>query len=141
MSLVQIDIQKAVDAAGPDELKATINDAVKALRSKMWKTPEAERVQLHNVDYGFARNLTGLRSVWMTFALISLVGCWYAYIWETGAILWALVSTTIALGALAMAILLPAYVRKRAHYYAESFFGAVAALSASGPQSPKKINE
>ncbi|GAB6094082.1 hypothetical protein JCM14469_03340 [Desulfatiferula olefinivorans] len=141
MSLVQIDIQKAVAAGDADELKATINDAVKALRSKMWKTSEAERVQLHNVDYGFARNIAGLRPVWMTFALISLVGCWYAYIWETGAILWALVSTTIALGALAMAILLPAYVRKRAHYYAESFFGAVAALGASGPQTPKKLNE
>lgn len=103
----------------------------------MWKTPEAERVQLHNVDYGFARNITGLRPVWMTFTLISLVGCWYAYIWNTGAILWALVSTTIALGALAMAILLPAYVRKRAHYYAESFFGAVVALGASGSQTQK----
>lgn len=31
MSLVQIDIQKAVDAGDPDELKATINDAVNRL--------------------------------------------------------------------------------------------------------------
>jgi len=141
MGIVQIDIQNAVDAGDPNELKATINDAVKALRTIMWKTPEAERVQLHNVDYGFARNITGLRPVWMTFALVSLVGCWYAYILNTGAILWAIVSTAIALGALAIALLLPAYVRKRAHYYAESFFGAVAALGASGPQPPKKLNE
>jgi hypothetical protein len=137
MNLVQIDIQKAVDAGDPDELKATINDAVKALRTRMWKTPEAERVQLHNVDYGFARNITGLRPVWMTFTLINLVGCWYAYIWNTGAIIWALVSTAISLGSLAMVILLPAYVRKRAHYYAESFFGAVVALGGSGSQTQK----
>jgi len=138
MSLVQIDIQRAADAADPDELKATINDAVKALRSKIWKTQEAERVQLHNVDYGFARNLTGLRSVWITFALGSLVGCWYAYIWNNSALLWAIVSTVIAVGAFAMGALLPACVRRKAHYYAESFFGAVVALSASGQQMQSK---
>ncbi len=140
MSLVQIDIQKAVDAEEPDGLKATINDAVKALRNRIWKTPEAERVQLHNVDYGFARNITGLRPVWMTFALSSLVGCWYAYIWDSGAILWAIVSTILAVGALAMATVLPAYVRKKAHYYAESFFGAVVALNASGGRMQSKPN-
>ena len=139
--LVKIDIQKAVDAGEPDELKATVNDAVKALRSRIWKTPEAERAQLHNVDYGFARNLTGLRPVWITFALSSLVGCWYAYIWENGTILWAIVSTVVAVGALVLAILLPGYVRKKAHYYAESFFAAVVALSASGPQQLSKTGE
>ena len=140
MRFVQIDIQKAVDAGEPDELKATINDAVKALRSRIWKTPEAERTQLHNVDYGFVRNLTGLWPVWTTFALSSLVGCWYAYIWAMGDILWAIVSTIVAVGAAVMATMLPAYVRKKAHYYAESFFGAVVALSASGPQMQTKPN-
>ena len=139
-SLVQIDIQKAVDAGEPDELKATINDAVKALRSRIWKTSEAERAQLHNIDYGFARNLTGLRSVWTTFALSSLVGCWYAYIWDNGTILWAIVSTVVAVGALVLATLLPGYVRKKAHYYTESFFAAVVALSASKQQQLTKTD-
>jgi len=133
-NLVQIDIHKAVDAKEPDELKATINDAVKTLRSRIWKTPEAERAQIHNIDYGFARNLTGLRPVWITFALSSCVGCWYAYIWDNGAILWAIISTVIAAGAVLLAALLPAYVHRKAHYYAESFLGAVVALSASNQQ-------
>ena len=133
-SLVQIDIQKTVDAGEPDELKATINDAIKALRSYIWKTPEAERTQLHNIDYGFARNLAGLQPVWTSFAFVSLVGCWYAYIWNMGSMLWAIVSTVAAVGALVLAILLPAYVCKKAHYYAESFFAAVVALSDSKSQ-------
>jgi len=139
--LVQIDIKKAVDAGEPDELKATINDAVKGLRSRIWKTPEAERAQLHNVDYGFARNLAGLRPVWITFALSSLVGCWYAHFWHNGAIPWAIVSSVVAVGALVLAALLPAYVHKKAHYYAESFFAAVVALSDSKPRQPTKTGE
>ena len=135
--LVQIDIQKAVDSGEPDELKVTINDAVKALRCRIWKTPEAERAQLHNIDYGFARNLTGLQPVWTTFALSSLFGCWYAYIWENGPIFWAIISTVIAIGALLLAALLPAYVRKKADYYAESFFATVVILSVAKPQTEK----
>jgi len=140
-NLVQIDIQKAVAAGEPDELKATINDSVKALRSYIWKKPEAERTQLHNIDYNYARNLTGLRSVWTTFALGSLIGCWYAYIWNNGSILWAIVSTVIAIGALVLATLLPSYVRKKAHYYAESFFAAVVTLSDSRSQHPIKTGD
>ncbi len=135
-NLVHFDIQEAVDEGDPDELKATINDAIKGLRGRIWKAPEAERAQLHNVDYGFARNFAGLRPVWITFALSSLVGCWSAYIWHNGVILWAIVSTVVALGALVLAALLPAYVRKKAHYYAESFFVAVVALNDSKLQQP-----
>ena len=129
-----------MDADEPDGLRMTFNGAGKALRNRVWRSPEAESVQLHNVDYSFARNITGLRPVWMTFALSSLVGCWYAYIWDSGAILWAIVSTILAVGALAMATVLPAYVRKKAHYYAESFFGAVVALNASGGRMQSKPN-
>lgn len=140
-SLVQIDIKKAVDAGEPDELKATINDAVKGLRGCIWKTPEAERAQLHNVDYGFARNLAGLQPVWASFAFINLAGCWYANIWHNGAILWAIVSSVVAVWALVLAALLPAYVRKKAHYYAESFFAAVVTLSDSRPRQPTSTGE
>ena len=140
-SLVQIDIKKAVDAGEPDELKATINDAVKGLRGCIWNTPEAERAQLHNVDYGFARNLAGLQPVWASFAFINLAGCWYANIWHNGAILWAIVSSVVAVWALVLAALLPAYVRKKAHYYAESFFAAVVTLSDSRPRQPTSTGE
>jgi hypothetical protein len=129
--LLQLDIAYAVEAADPEELRAVINDAVQGLRNRLWKAPEAERVRLHNIDYGFARNLAGLSPVWITFALTSLAGCWVAYVWYGGAILWGIVSTIVALGSFALAGVLPRYVRRKAHYYAESFFAAVVALNSS----------
>jgi hypothetical protein len=52
-----------------------------------------------------------------------------------------IVSSVVAVGALVLATLLPAYVRKKAHYYAESFFAAVVALSDSKPRQPTKTGE
>lgn len=128
-SLLGLDIQAAVDAKDAGELKAVINDAVQASRNRLWQAPSAERVRLHNVDFGFARNLAGLRWVWGIFALGSVVGCWSGYIWYGRPVLWAVASTVVAIGAIGLAAILPRYVRKKAHYYAESFFEAVVALS------------
>jgi len=133
--ILKLDIEQEIQAGNTTEIKAVINDVVKELRSRLWKAPEAERVRLHNVDYGFVRNLAGLKPVWQTFALTSLVGCWVAYVWFSGALLWGLVSTGIALGSLALAVILPGYVRRKAHYYAESFFAAVVAI---GEETSKK---
>ena len=128
-SILRLDIQAAVDEGDAGELRAVINDAVQAMRNRLWQSAAAERLRIHNVDYGFARNLAGLRWVWGLFALGSLLGSWSAYIWCDRAILWAVASTFVALGAVAVAIVLPRYVRKKAHYYSESFFEAAVALS------------
>lgn len=134
-SMLGLDLQAAVDAGDAGELKAAINDAVQALRNRLWQAAAAERVRLHNVDYGFARNLTGLRWVWGLFALGSLGGCWSAYIWYDRAIIWAVASTVVALGAFALAFVLPPYVRRKAHYYAESLFEAAVALGEESAKS------
>jgi hypothetical protein len=71
--LVGVDIGASI---GPQEdVEATINDAVSALRSLFWERPEAERLRMHNIDYGFARNLTGMRPIWMTFLVGSTAAC------------------------------------------------------------------
>ncbi len=127
--LLQLDIAHTIKEGDAGELRAVINDAVRGLRNLLWKAPEAERVLLHNIDYGFARNFAGLRIVWITFAIGSLLGCWAAYIWFTGAILWGVVSTVVMVGTVALAFLLPAYVRMKAQYYAESFFAATMVIS------------
>lgn len=126
--LVGVDIGAAV-AAG-EEVEATINDAVFALRNLFWQRPEAERLRMHNVDYGFARNLTGLRSIWVGFLLLSAASCWFAYfVIGRDALLWAIVSTLLTLVLLPIALwVLPGYVRTKAKYYAESFFGTVWAV-------------
>jgi len=129
-ALTGLDIESAVKQGNAEETKAVINDAVKALRTLFWKTPEAERVRLHNADYGFARNLTGLRPVWVLLATASALSCWAGYHLYDYPLVWCLVSTCIAVAAVPTGYwILPGYVRKKDHYYAESFFGALTVLS------------
>jgi len=126
--LVGIDISAAV--ASGEEVEATINDAVSALRNLFWERPEAGRLRMHNVDYGFARNLTGLRPIWVALLLASTTACWVAYfLIDHSVLLWTVVSTLLALVLIPVAFwVLPAYVRTKATYYAESFFGTLRAV-------------
>ncbi len=128
-TLVKINISQAIKTQNPNEIQLTINDAIKALRNKIWNTPEARRVEIHNIDYGFARNLTGLRSIWISFSIMSTAICWYTYTQNDKVLLLAIASTLILIIAFVLAIFLPAYVRQKAHYYAESFFGTIVKLT------------
>ncbi len=128
--LTGLDIESAIRDGDRGEVRRIINDAVAALRNLLWKVPEAERLRLHNVDYGFARNLTGLRPIWVTLAIASALGCWAGFIWLGYRPFWCIVSTAIAVIVIPIGyFVLPGYVREKAHHYAESFFAAVMALS------------
>ena len=88
---------------------------------------------MHNVDYGFARNLTGMRPIWILFLLVSTIACWIAH-FVTGkdVIMWAIVSTFVSFISVPIAFnVLPCYVRDKATYYAESFFGTLTAVDQS----------
>lgn len=125
---VGLDIEAALEKRDENEIKAIINDAVKAIRDRLWKVPEAERLRLHNIDYGFARNLTALRPVWMLFAVGSALGCWAGYMWYGRPLSWCIISTFGAVAAFPLGFaVLPGYVRQKAHFYAESFFGSLVA--------------
>ena len=128
-TVVQLDIEGAAETGDPHELQTVINDAVQALRNRLWKAPEAERARMHNVEYGFARNLLGLWPVWCSLAVASLLGCWVAHVWCGRPIAWAIVATVVALALAGLFPALPSYVRRRADYYAESFLEAVVAVS------------
>lgn len=127
--LTGIDIELAIKEADSLGLEATINDAVTSLRYRLSRTQHAERLKVHNADYGFARNLTGLRSVWFTFAAGSSFVSWVAYFRVSGRLDLCILSTIIFIVALFLAfVILPAYVRDKAKHYAESFFGAMMEL-------------
>lgn len=137
--LVGIDIAAAV-AAGED-VEAAINDATSALRNLFWKRPEADRLDKHNVDYGFARNLTGMRPIWVAFLIASVAACWAAYAkLGEAALLWAVVASVLALVMVPVGIwILPGYVRTKATYYAESFFATLRAVDEAGaPGGPDR---
>lgn len=127
--LTEIDIELAIQQADSQGIEATINDAITRLRYRLVKTPHAERLKVHNADYGFARNLTGLRPVWLTFSAVSSFVCWLAYLRIAGRLDLCIFSSTILIAAPYLAtIVLPAYVRDKANHYAESFFGAMMEL-------------
>jgi hypothetical protein len=123
--LTGLDIPSSINH-GDHEIESVINDAVSTLRYRLRNSEYADRLAIHNTDYGFARNFTGLRPIWLIFSMLSCVGCWYAYFMGKGQFIWGLVSTIILFLSIILAIfILPRYVQQRARYYAESFFGAL----------------
>ena len=126
--LVGIDIAAAVAAS--EDVEAVINDATAALRNFFWQRSDAERLRMHNVDYGFARNLTGMRSIWIAFLLASTAACWLSFaLIGPEALLWAVVSSILFLVLVPVGLwVLPGYVRTKATYYAESFFATLTAV-------------
>jgi len=131
--LTGLDIAATSAAGDQAEVDRVINDAVTTMRTKLWKTPQADLVRVRNVEYGYARNLTGLRLLWLAGAIASCVGSWVAYWCFTGTLLWPVVSTALVLLLPFLAFLvLPGYVRQKADYYAEGFFGALMELDQGG---------
>lgn len=126
--LVGIDIELA-NISG-EEVETTINDAVVGLRHLFSGRPEAQRLRLHNVDYGFARNITGMRPIWIVFLLVSTIACWLThFVTDKDVLIWAIVSTLLVFISVPLAFwILPGYVRIKSKYYAESFFGTLTAV-------------
>lgn len=119
--LLGLDIPAAATSTEPHELELVINDAVRFLRHRFRSSPHSGLLQIHNEDYGFARNLAGLRSVWFGGSLASTGTSWSAWSLGTTEITWPVVSSLIAAMAVLALILLPGYVRAKANTYADSF--------------------
>ena len=123
--LTNLDIVAAAASDDPSQLELVIDDAVAQLRSSLWRSPHAHRLNVHNADYGFARNLAGLRPLWLTTAALSALGCWIAFVTLDASIVWAIIATLLAVAAAPFGLwVLPPYVRQKADFYAESLFGA-----------------
>jgi len=127
-----LDIAAEAQSEDHSELEAVINDAVTALRYCLRNSKHADRLRVHNIDYGFARNFTGLRPAWLLFALLSCLGCWEVYILYNSGLFWAVLSSAIMTFSFPVAFwILPPYVHRKAINYAESFFGAIMELDSS----------
>jgi hypothetical protein len=110
----------------PAELKRLINDAVTSIRTRLWKTGHSDRLQIQNADYGFARNYTGLRPVWLSLTTLGTALCWFCLLFGKADFNWTLVSTVFAIAAYLLAFfVLPNYVRQKADHYADSFFDSL----------------
>ena len=129
--LTKLDIESTAASGNSTELEALINDAVAQLRNQLWQPDYAERLRIHNADYGFARNLTGMRPVWLTFALVSSCVSWIIFFVSERDLLWPVTTTALTIIAFILGfVVLPDYVRRKAYHYAASIFTAVLALDA-----------
>ena len=144
--LTSLDIEAAVQL-GPDEVEAVLNDCIARLRHRLQSSDHADRLDVHNADYGFARNFAGLRFVWLTFLILSVVGCWIGYARYGSAVVWPATSTALAIVGVMVMFGLERYVRVRARHYTDSFFSAVLELDgaenktnsvAEAPAKPKR---
>ena len=136
--LTSLDIQSAAKQ-GPGELEAVINDAVSRLRYRLVGSAQAMRLDVHNADYGFARNIAGLRAVWLSLLALSVAGCWLGYFRFGSALSWALIASALLVMGIPLAMGSTQYVRERPWHHAESFFSSVLELDRVQEQdkSPK----
>ena len=105
-----------------------LNDCVTRLRHRLRNCVHADRLDVHNADYGFARNFAGLRPLWMTFLVLSAAGCWIGFMWFHSAFIWAGAASVLVVVGFLVSLGQERYVRVRARHYTDSFFSAVLEL-------------
>ncbi|TQE99815.1 MAG: hypothetical protein FKY71_06685 [Spiribacter salinus] len=123
--LTGIHLSDEIQSKQPDEKAALINDAIRGARSILRESPEASVLKRYNVDYGFARNLAGLRVVWLPLCIATAALCWYQFATDRAEIAWPIASSALLGLAAATACTIKPYVRRKAEYYAEAFFQAL----------------
>jgi hypothetical protein len=128
--LTNLDIEAAVEQ-GPEEVEAVLNDCVTRLRHRLRNSPHADRLDVHNADYCFARNLAGLRPIWLSFLVLSAAGCWIGYARFGTSFVWCAVSSIVGLVGILLSLGIEHYVRGRSRHYTDSFFSAVQELDAA----------
>ena len=129
--LVELDIPHVAAQGNDRELDRVINDAVRTLRHQFRSREGNGLLAAHNEDYGFARNLAGLRLFWLPGAGIGAVVAWAAYVMTGTGLVGGVTASLVLFICLALLRILPDYVRQRADRYAESFFGTLTTLDQS----------
>lgn len=125
LRLTGIDIEAVRD--NPEEAERAINDALVTLRARTFhRHPSATRLDMHNADYGFVRNLAGLKPAWLLASVISCAVCWGIYLLfaEQSPVLPTL-SSVVLVGCFLATFVLDDQVRHAARHYADSFFGTL----------------
>lgn len=126
-------------AEDPEEAERAINDAVSILRTKVFFGNKlAERLDMHNADYGWVRNFAGLRPVWLLASAASGVVCWIIFAVRQEHLAFPVTATALLVECLLSAFVIKPYVRQTAHHYADRFFGALEACDETFQTKQKK---
>ena len=132
-AVVGIDLRKAIASGSEAEVEAAINDSVSVVRGRLDQSSHGTRLRRFNIDYGYARNLTGMRAVWLGLATLGAAAGWTIFALRPEEELpWPIVSSAVALASWPIAfVVLPGYVRAKARYYTEAFYLALMSLAES----------
>jgi len=122
LSLTGLDIYAGNNV---EEERRVINDAVIQARGRLRERPEASMVQIHNEEYGFARNLFGLIPIWFVASAIGVVGTGLSLAYARGS--WLAFGTEVVLltACVSYAYVGKTYVRWAAERYAESLLSTL----------------
>ena len=129
--LTGLNIAQATMGDDKQNLESIIDDAVVTLRPQFRAVRQLEEgrfLAIHNEDYGFARNLAGLRPIWFSASVISAIVSWGGYFAIGTWLGWGIIAILVLPLLTLLFLNLPSYVRQRADRYAESFFGVLMAL-------------
>lgn len=130
--LTGLDIPAAV-ATKPQEEDAIIADAIRQVRYQIRGKAAAKMVDKHNEEYGFARNLAGLRWLMISSSISAAAGCGLAWRFERGSVIGCVITGCLFVYAVVMFLWLPNYVERAGERYAESIL-SIPALS-GGPKA------
>lgn len=120
--ITRLDLQAEADKGDATAIRSTVNDSIERLRNHYRRRKSRARHDQESIRYGYARNLTGMRPVWLGLSFVACLGCWASYLWAEGALIWAIISTITPVLLALIGWVLPAFVRTRARYYCEVFF-------------------
>lgn len=125
------------EGASEARVDQMISEATRQLRYVLRNQPKAAILQSHNEDYGFARNLYGIRFLWVAFSVICVAASCIAFYLGLKPFTAMIVSVAVLVASLLVATELPSYVRRCADRYAESLF-SIAMLPDSSSQPNEK---
>lgn len=124
--LTDMDIQVTYEANDKQETLLVINDAISQLRYQLWHENGYDRLRIHNIDYGFARNFLGLWPIWLGLTCVTTLICWLSFFFWQGSVTWAILSSMLTIFLIILAkCILPNYLKAKAHQYAETFLSSI----------------
>lgn len=137
-TLTGLTLPATVGTKSEADIDKLLDDAVRQLRHRLRDDPASGMVRTHNEDYGFARNLAGLRWVWLLFALTGAAVSGFAFSAGHGHPVALAAGGIIVLIASVSAFALPSYVSHCADRYAEALLAA--AITAADAQVQKSTD-
>jgi len=123
----------------PQQEDAILQDATMQVRYKLRGKAAAKMLDMHNQEYGFARNLAGLRWIMVCIASLGAAGSGLAWALDRGSAWGSLINGSCSYLRFQCLFWLPGYVERAGIRYSESFFTALLAAAEKSPKEKANV--